>query len=66
MVRDRLLAGGPHPGSEALIGACVFAPVPQDGFLDDVEPLCGDEARDRLLTAGVGLEGDHMGGFPPS
>lgn len=57
----RLLAWGRHPGSEALVGACILAPVPQDRFLDDVEALCGDEARDRLLPVSVGLEGNHDG-----
>lgn len=59
----RQLAWGRHPGSEALIGACILAPASQDGFLEDVEALCGDEARDRLLPAGVGLEGDHVGRY---
>ncbi|WP_327308987.1 hypothetical protein OG730_40445 [Streptomyces sp. NBC_01298] len=47
--------------SEALIWAWILAPVPQNGFLDDVEPACGNEARDRLLSADVCLGGDHDG-----
>ncbi len=61
--RGALLAWRPHPGSEALVRCRVLAPIPQDRLLHELESLGGDEAWDRLLPAGIGLEGDHDGHF---